>query len=185
LRVAGAVALATIVLTACGGGGGSLNGNLAARNVGGAPARVGQPADYTVFVVNNTSQSVTLRSATLLPLRGFTAPRLAHVAVEAGRQIAYAVLDWPPGRGFDLRPFAGYVVHPGKRVQIMYSIVAGSPGDYVAKGVRVTASQGGDLLSVDALGASLTCVSAARHPHPCPGSTINRVQTAVERSEGG
>jgi hypothetical protein len=80
-----------LMLAARGGSSGSLHlvGSLAARNLGGGPAVVGEAADYTAFLVNTSHVPVTLESASLLPLRGFTAPRLLHVAVESGRLIAF------------------------------------------------------------------------------------------------
>jgi hypothetical protein len=90
-----------LLLTACGGSSVSLDleGNLSARNLGGGPVVVGQPADYTAFLVNASEVPVNLESASLMSLESFRAPELLDVAVESGRLIAFMASGWPPTGG--------------------------------------------------------------------------------------
>lgn len=179
----GALLACVPVIAACGASSISLRlrGDIAARNLGGGPVLVGQPADYTAFLQNSSRVSVSLDSVVLLPMRGYPSPRLVHAAVESGREIAFMVAGWPPAGGnYELRPLRGYNVGPGKRVAIMYSVVGLTVGDYVARGVRLTVWHRGGRASVDLLSASLTCVAEVR-PRPCPPAVIARVQSVVER----
>lgn len=184
----GALALVVAVLASLAGCAGSsssgLIGDQAARDLAGEAVTVGQIADYTAFVVNHTGHAATLESARLVSLAGFPAPRQAPgLAIEAGRLIAFSATGWPPAGGdFGLRPFRGYVVPPGARAQILYSVFSDVPGDFVAKGIEVTTRVAGATRTVLSLSGALTCVYRVR-PRPCPDAYINRVQAVVSKEQ--
>ncbi|MGO9161494.1 MAG: hypothetical protein ACLP7J_12400 [Streptosporangiaceae bacterium] len=141
----------------------------------------GEPADYTGFLINHTGQVVTLKSARLLPLRGFRPPRLVHLAIEPGKDFAAADSGWPPStEGRDhIQPFAGARIPSGnKRVNILYAVAATKLGDYGDAGIRVTVLAGGTLATVDVLSVAGTCVVPSRKI-TCPVSFQNRITNAA------
>jgi hypothetical protein len=139
----------------------------------------GEPADYTGFLANHTGQVIVLKSARLLPLRGFAVPRLAHVAIENGRDFAAAAIDWPPSDGdYHLRAFAGMRVAPGQRVKILYSVTAVRLGQYGDAGIQVTVQAGGDSGSADVQSVAGTCVVPSRATE-CPASFQRRIGKAA------
>jgi hypothetical protein len=126
LSVAGLAGLA-----ACGDPASGLDGAIGHCCSAGVTTTPGKPADYTGFLANHTDQAVILKSATLLPLKGFRAPRLVHLAIEPRREFVASEIGWPPaGDNLHLVPFASAHVRRGRRVQILYSVIAGKVGEY-------------------------------------------------------
>jgi hypothetical protein len=111
-----AVVVAAVIWLNLGSGAAGLDGAINGGTWAGIPVRPFEIADYTGFLGNNTGQVVTLESASLVPLKGFPAPRLAHVAVEPGKAFIASGRGWPPVRGAE--SFTGYRVRRGQRVQI-------------------------------------------------------------------
>ncbi len=172
--VASLVALAT----SCAGSGSGLVGNIGAGAWAGVPTTPGRPADYTGFLANNSGHVIILRSATLLPLKGFRAPKLIHEAIEVGKNFASSARDWPPTNPrFPLKNFAGYHVLPGRRVNILYSIVARKLGGYADAGIEVTVQANGSPVTVDIISVAATCIVEAIG-HDCPDSFYKRIQKA-------
>jgi hypothetical protein len=165
-------------LAACSEPASGLDGSIGYCCSAGVATAPGQPADYTGFLANHTGHVVTLKSATLLPLKGFRTPRLVHLAVEPTREFAASETGWPPaGDNLHLVPFAGAHVSRGRRVQILYAVVAGKVGEYGDAGIRVTVVVGSSPATVDVLSAAGTCVK--RNPNiDCPNSFYNRIQNA-------
>lgn len=122
--------------------------------------------------------SSPLQSATLLPLQGFRAPRLIHEAIEVGKDFASSARDWPPTNPrFPLKDFAGYRVPPGRRINILYSIVARKLGGYADSGIKVTVQFNGSQATVDVISIAATCIVRAIG-HDCPSSFYKRIQKA-------
>ena len=174
LTVAGLAGLA-----ACGDPASGLDGAIGYRCSAGVTTTPGNPADYTGFLANHTGQVVILKSATLLPLKDFRAPRLVHLAIEPTRGFLANDIGWPPQNSahLHLAPFAGAHVWRGRRVQILYSVAAGKVGEYGDAGIRVTVLVGGTLATVDVLSAAGTCVRRSLSIN-CPDSFYNRIDTA-------
>jgi hypothetical protein len=156
-----------------------LDGSLGHGTSAGVPVLAGEPADYTAFLANHTGQVIVLKSARLLPLPGFAEPRLAHVAIESGRDYALSAIDWPPSNGdYHLRAFAGMRVAPGQRVKILYSVAAFRLGQYGDAGIRVMVQAGGDTGSADVQSVAGTCVVPSRAVE-CPVSFQRRIEKAA------
>jgi hypothetical protein len=146
-------------VTACGGIGG-LDGNVDRGNAAGINVTVGQPADFTGFIVNHSGRTITLRSATLLAVKGQPAPELVHLAVELGHGYALNGRGWPADEDGSVRtaPFVGHQVRNGERVSILYSVVTHHLGVYADAGVRVTVTSGRSTAHVNVSSAAATCV---------------------------
>jgi hypothetical protein len=175
-----AVLLAVILagLAACSNPVSGLIGNVAEGTSAGLGTTPGRPADYTGYLENRTGHDVILKSARLLPLKGFRAPRLIHEAVYSGRTVATSAFDWPPkGLRLSLKRFAGYRIRPGRRIMILYSVVAHRLGVYADAGLKVTVLVNGSQGVVDVISFAGTCVIRSLN-HDCPDSFYRRVQDA-------
>lgn len=165
-------------LTACSNPVSGLVGNIAEGTSAGLGTTPGRPADFTGYLVNHTGQVVILESARLLPLKGFRPPRLIHQAAYTGRTAATSARDWPPtGLRLPLKRFAGYRIRPGRRIMILYSVVAHRLGEYADAGLRVTVMVNGSKGVVDVISFAGTCITKSLN-HDCPDSFYNRVQHA-------
>lgn len=168
------------VATACTHGISGLDGTIGAGSSGGSATTPGRPEDYTGFLANHTGQVVILKSAQLLPLKGFRTPRLIHEAIEPGLAYAIADRDWPPDEPrLVLASFAGYRIKPGRQVKILYSVVGSRLGEYADAGIRVTVLVNGTQGTVDVISHAGTCVVAALG-HDCPDSFYSRVLHAAD-----
>ncbi len=175
---AGLAVLAAAGLAACTGPGAGLDGSLGYCCWAGVTTVPGRPADFTGFLANHTGQVVILKAAALLPLKGFAVPRLVHLAVEPTREFAASEIGWPPnGDNLHLVPFAGAHVWRGRKVQILYGVLASKVGEYGDAGIRLTVLVGSTLATVDVLSAAGTCVKYSLNIN-CPGSFYNRIQKA-------
>lgn len=183
IRLGLAVLAAASLLAACSADPGSgLDGSIGKGTSGGAGTLADMPADYTGFLANHTGQVVVLKSAALLPLHGYRTPRLVHLAVELGLRFAASDIGWPPGApGLDLVASAEYRVQPGKRVKILYGVVASKLGEYADAGIRVTVLVGGSPATVDVVSYAGTCVLRNLN-HDCPDSFYNRIEAESARS---
>jgi hypothetical protein len=165
-------------LSACSSPASGLIGNIAEGTSAGLGTTPGRPADFTGYLVNHTGQVVILASARLLPLKGFRAPRLIHEAAYTGRTVATSAFDWPPtGLRLSLKKFGGYRVRPGRRIMILYSVVARRLGGYADAGLRVNVLVNGSPEVVDVISFAGTCIVKSLK-HDCPDSFYNRVQHA-------
>jgi hypothetical protein len=177
LAVLLAVSLAGLA-AACASPFSGLVGNAAEGTSAGLGTTPGRPADYTGYLENHTGHVVILKSARLLPLKGFHAPRLVHEAVYTGRRVATSAFDWPPtGLRLSLKSFAGYRIRPGGRIMILYSVIAHRLGEYADAGLTVTVLVNGSQAVVDVISFAGTCVIRSLK-HDCPDSFYNRVQDA-------
>ena len=167
-----------VLAAACSGQAAGLVGTIAEGTSAGAPTTPDRPADYTAYLANHTDHVVVLKSAQLLPLKGFRSPRLVHEAVETGRTVASSDRDWPPtGPRLSLTDFAGYRVQPGREVRILYSVMAHRLGEYADAGIKVTALVNGGWATVDVISFAGTCIVRAIGRN-CPGTFYQRVHDA-------
>lgn len=181
-----AVGLAVGLALGLSGGTYGLDGYPGAVVTAGAGTKLGVPLDYTAFLANHGDQTAVLESATLIPLPGIPAPRLAHLAIEAGLMFACCDIGWPPqGGGYHLRPLRGWRIRPGHRAQILYSVLSSRPGDYAAWGVRVRVRVAGTTITVPAWSAGVACWSATRKYPMCRKAFSNRVENLADRLTPG
>jgi hypothetical protein len=152
-----------VVIAACGS---SDPGPLASDQSGGQPAfsitsgftDPGQPADATVYVVNQAQDPVTLVSAALIPIPGHATGRLAYVKLPYRRGDGVSGRGWPipgtPGRSFR-----------GARLQHgLYSLIFGFAGNrvganYMTAGLRIVYRYRGQIHSVRTWAAAVDCVT--------------------------
>jgi hypothetical protein len=168
----------TGLAAACASPASGLIGNIAEGTSAGLGTTPGRPADYTGYLENHTGRVVILKSARLLPLKGFRAPRLIHQAVYAGRLSATSDFDWPPTKPpLPITNFAGFRIRPGRRIMILYSVVARRLGEYADAGLTVTVLVNGSRAVVDVISFAGTCIIKSLK-HDCPDSFYSRVQNA-------
>lgn len=130
--------------------------------MGSVPWVANQPADFSAFLLNSSGRTVVLRSARLVPLHGFRAPRLAYVAIEMGKDFVASDRGYlrpgRPGSRIPIAAFAGHRIANRSRATILYGVVATRQGNYAADGLRVEVSSGGSVGSVFVSGRSAFCV---------------------------
>ncbi len=121
-NIAASLAMLT---TACAGQSAGLVGTIAEGTSAGAPATPGRPADYTAYLADHTGHAVMLKSAQLIPLKGFRAPgwcmRRSRPVARSRRRIE---TGRPQGQALPLAAFAGYRIPAGREVRIVYSVIA-------------------------------------------------------------
>jgi hypothetical protein len=153
-----------------------LDGTIGEGSSAGVSQVPGRVADYTGWLANHTGQVVILKSAQLLPLKGFHTPRLVHYAAYTGLIALSSWRNWPPaGAKISLQKFSGYRVRPGRRIMILYGVVAYKLGEYADAGLKVSVLVNGNLGTVDVISPAGTCV--VKNPDlNCPNSFYNHVQ---------
>lgn len=180
----------------CGSSG--LIGNQDAGTVAGLPVRPGQSADGLAWLWNRSGAAVTLESARLLDLRGFTSGRLVHVAVVQRPRhwrscglTGGAARGWPPSNigitrlvGFRLRSSVSRR-YCRAAVTVVFAVVADRPGEYADAGVTLTVRKGGSNTTVRVIGPLDFCVTRARHERPCADAFDNRALNASETLKSG
>jgi hypothetical protein len=118
-------------------------------------AHPGQSDAMTAFVVNDGPGSVTLVSASLIPISGHPAGRLIHLAIS--RDGAAGARGWPPP-GTPITPFTGAQIPVGQS-NIIFGVegpVAGRA--YLTAGLNVVYRYWGRLYTTTAWSASTDCV---------------------------
>jgi hypothetical protein len=169
--------------TGCANSASGLDGNIGAGGSATLAVSPGRPADFTGFLVNHTGSVVILKSARLLPLKGFRTPQLIHEAIETGKSFATSDSDWPPTEPkLPLKDFAEYRISPGRRVNILYSVVARKVGQYAATGIKVTVLVDGRSTTVDVISFAGICIFEVLGNRSCPESFNNRIQKAASQS---
>lgn len=175
-----AVGLAMLA-TACTSGVPGLDGTIADGTSAGLGTTPGRPADFTAYLANHTGHVVILKSARLLPLKGFRMPRLIHVAAYTGRVTATSDRDWPPTKPkLPLMNFSGYHIRPGHEIKILYAVVARKLGGYADAGLKVTVEVNGSQATVGVSSVAGTCIIKSLN-HDCPDSFYNSVDDAGDR----
>ncbi len=179
-RVLAHIIVLCVFVAACGGGLQGINGSEGINLLAGIGVQPRQVADYSSFLINNSGKTVTLASATLLPTRGYKAPRLKGVAIELGRDFVAVGTGWPEPNDVagKLAGFEKYRVPNGQRIQILYGVYADRAGNYADGGLYVTLRDAsGDSAIVRVYGNATTCVSAKAAP--CPAGFSERVTKTV------
>jgi hypothetical protein len=127
---------------------------------GSIPVTPGEVADFTAFVVNTSPSPVVLESASLVPVRGQLAGRLAHVGVSLNYDFPAAGRGWPPS--VRTRPLPGTVARPGRQIDIIFGITGAVLGrNYAAAGLKITYRAGGQSYQVVAWSVGVSCVRAS------------------------
>jgi hypothetical protein len=120
----------------------------------------GQSADTTAYVTNSSDDPVTLVSASAVPVPGFAAGRLTHLAIATGRGAPGIILGWPPG--VPVGPFAGATLRHGES-KIVFAISGQRLGvDYAAAGIAVVYRYQGRVYRMTAWSGDLACVTTAK-----------------------
>jgi hypothetical protein len=172
-----------VTLAGCGSTG--LVGNLNAGSLSGVShVRPGETVDSVGWLANRSGRPVTLKSATILPLKGFHAPQLVGVAVERrgrtlhGAMVGGEAIGWP-NRTQHVVPLSGYRLPAhgswDRNVAlVVFALAARRPGRYALAGVSVTVVENGSVVTAPAIGPVAFCVSTHRPPVSCPASFTNR-----------
>ena len=194
LCIGGLVLACAVAVTACGST--HLTGTQNAGTVSGLNSiPPGAVADSIGWIENRSGRTVTLESATVLPLKGFRTPTLVDVAVERvgatfrSDMTGGAVRGWPPPSMSVARLF-GYRVRPGRTVfrrtaLVVFGVAARRVGRYAVAGVKVMVRDDGAPVTVQAIGPLTLCVSTKRHPVSCPSSFGDRALRQSNAFEGG
>lgn len=123
---------------------------------GGGRARPGQDITATAFVVNSSDDPVTLLSASLVPVPGQRAGKLAHVAVDTSLSIIGSGRNWPPP-GLPIKPLPGARIGHGQ-ANIVFGITGSGPGFWSAAGLKITYRWPGSAYSVIAWSVDGACI---------------------------
>jgi hypothetical protein len=141
----------------------------------------GVPAVFTAFVVNPLKTPVTLLSAAAVPVTG-TRPtgQLVHVAIATTVNMIAADSGWPPPR-FPIKKLPGARIGHGQ-ANIIFAMIGRVPGtNYSAAGLRIRYRYQGQVYSVIAWSAAVTCVTKViTRKLSCPFIT-DRVQAKVKK----
>jgi hypothetical protein len=139
----------------------SATGPLHTAMVGGLPAfgvtwslaHPGQSDAMTAFIVNDGPGSVTLVSASLIPISGHPVGRLIHLAIS--HDGTAGARGWPPG--VPITPFTGAQIPVGQS-NVIFGVegpVAGRA--YMAAGLNVVYRYRGRLYTTTAWSAATDC----------------------------
>ena len=182
-RVVFVAGACTLALVGCGSTG--LVGNLNAGTLSGmSHVLPGETVDSVAQLENRSGNTVTLRSATILPLKGFRAPRLVAVAVERrgrtlhGVMVGGEVTGWPNSNLHVVR-LSGYRLPSRGSWErnvafVVFAVAARRPGRYALAGVNVTVVENGSAVTAQAIGPVDFCVSTHQPPVSCPASFTHR-----------
>src|SRR5207248_10233974 len=148
--------------------------------------RPGGLAVVTAYLSGHVSGPVAFLSASLVPVPGFPAGSLAHVALVRNRNAVEGDTQWPPppGDGVPIRPFGGALAEPHPQVNIVYAMRVGMvPGRaYVAAGLRIRYLYQGQVYTTTAWLVTVGCVVS--HPDsqdpPWCERAINQATKEVE-----
>ena len=116
----------------------------------------GQDITATAFVVNSSDDPVTLLSASLVPVPGQRAGKLAHVAVDTSLSIIGSGRNWPPP-GLPIKPLPGARIGHGQ-ANIVFGITGSGPGFWSAAGLKITYRWPGSAYSVIAWSVDGACI---------------------------
>jgi hypothetical protein len=117
----------------------------------------GQPAEFTAYVDNPAGHPVTLLSASLIPIAGHPAGRLAAVAVSQRRGMIGFARGWPPDS--PVVPFSGARIGHGP-ADVVFAMAGARPGtNYMAAGLSIVYRFRGHRHTLRAYSASVACVS--------------------------
>ena len=159
----------------------ALIGNQNAGTLSAFTVKPGQAADSIGWLVNRTGQTVTLESATVLPLKGFRTPRLLGVAVERWNPKSHGFRDaptagagrgWPPSGLTRTVALTHYRLESGGGLRhhtalIVFGVVSRSAGRFAAAGVTVTVRIGDRLVQAKSIGPLLFCVTTKQYDVSC------------------
>jgi hypothetical protein len=167
--------VAGISLSGCANGSGpvqsiSEQGRPVVDNAG-APVLPGQPVDGTAAIVNTGSQPVTLLSAALVPVPGYRAGVLSHLAVGTTHDMVTPGRGWPPG--IPVRPFAGAKIAHGQADVIFGMTGAEVNKDYAVAGIRIMYRANGQDYSVVAWFGLEGCVIAKSDDYVSASDSCN------------
>ena len=117
----------------------------------------GQSADSAAYLVNSAQDSVTLLSASLIPIKGHRTGRLVLLQVSVNGNVV-------AGRGW---PVPGIVTRPFRAARLPHgdtTIIFGFAGDragvnYMTAGLRIVYRYHGQLYTILAWSAAAACVS--------------------------
>lgn len=142
----------------------------------------GQSADTTAYVTNSSDAPVTLVSASVVPVPGFAAGRLTHLAIATGRGAPGIILGWPPG--VPVGPFAGATLRHGES-KLVFAISGQRVGvDYAAAGIAVVYRYQGRVYRMTAWSGDLACVTTAKQLHKVAnhcGNIDSRLTAAIQK----
>jgi len=159
---------------------------------GGITTPPGLVADFPVPIENTSSVPVTLEGVTLVPLRGYPTPRLAHVGVLPEHDnLLTAARGWPiwkgdsPSSTWQMLPLRGYTVLPWKVRRsnrqrygplpdmIDYGVLGSRLNtDYWAAGLRITYRLGSNTYTQTLYEGGADCLGNVSFKHPATFTTV-------------
>ena len=175
---------AAAALAGCGGSTG-LVGTLNAGTISGIPnVHPGQPVNSVAALQNRSGHSVTLDSATILPLKGFRSPKLIGFAVESRGRTLRGVTTrgaWTgsPRQRRVLLPLHGHELPPRgswdrNTAFIVFTVLADHPGRFALAGLTMRVVDNGSRVTAQAIGPLAFCVSSKQRVVTCPSRFTNR-----------
>jgi hypothetical protein len=143
----------------------------------GVAVRPGQTSDFDVFLRNVSGHPVTVTGVRLVPVPGYPTGRLAHAAVEGGKNQVGAQRGWPP-TGMPLHRLVGSQLMPG-----LVGVAVGFFGTrigttYAVAGIELTYRDGGTVRHTVGYGGGTACVAADWRTRGCQAA-MDRADTAI------
>jgi hypothetical protein len=119
----------------------------------------GQAADFGIWVIDTARDPVTLVSASLIPISGHPAGRLAFLAVSLQRgSLLVGGHGLPPIHDYPTRPFRGARLRHGYNT-VVFGFAGNRIGGFdMVAGLRITYRYHGQLYTMSAWSASTACV---------------------------
>jgi hypothetical protein len=144
-----------VLISACGGA--NFNGHLVDTD-GSSSSKSEVSAGLMTGFKNTSGNSVTIRSARLIPIRGYRLPSLRSVRL----MVDNAGVSTLANSSHAGRSATGDVVRDGKSAYFVYIVKAPGPGRYEAAGIRFTVTVGGSRETVNAYGGGAVCDTVGR-----------------------
>jgi hypothetical protein len=148
--------------------------------VASGPVSPGQLGEFTAYVDNPAGGPVTLVSASLIPIAGHPAGRLAAVAVAQRRGTIGFARGWPPTSR--VVPFTGARLGRG-HADVVFAMTGARAGtNYMAAGLSIVYRYHGHRHTMRAYAASVACVTKeARGAAEACSAAARQAQQATQR----
>jgi hypothetical protein len=167
VAAAALVIAVTITVTVTNTPGQSVNFNAAGVYYGGVSATPSDVADFSALLESSSTARITVLAISLVPLPGFSTPKLVHVALlKSNKAFPAGTTGWPPNSGdgagvYATRSAIGASIRIGKgQLPILVYGVSGTTSGrlYAVAGINVRFRVDGAIRTAIVLAGGFDCV---------------------------